>query len=250
MKVKGKKSKMIKALIGVGIVVALFLIFFIFTMVKSQAEYKKMTPSDTQEIIPGIYSIKNDYVNFYCIKNGDKYIAVDAGLDNELSQSEFKKMGINPEDVSTVLLTHTDYDHVAALKLFKNAKVYLSDQEEQMINGKTHRQLIFGNKIDSTYQLLHDGQVLNVSDLDIKCILTPGHTPGSMSYLIGGKYFFSGDAFSLKDGKAQLFNESFNMDSNTQKESIEKLKGLSGVEYIFTGHYGYTDNYKLAFGSK
>ncbi|MGZ5540013.1 MAG: hypothetical protein ACXW1O_08215 [Halobacteriota archaeon] len=38
-----------------------------------------------------------------------------------------------------MFLTHTDNDHVGGLNLFKNADVYLSIDEEQMINRTTPR---------------------------------------------------------------------------------------------------------------
>ncbi len=65
-------------------------------------------------------------------------------------------------------------------------------------------------------------------------IITPGHTPGSMCYLINNKYLFTGDALSIKAGKIDKFNEFFNMDTET------------ATEYIFSAHYGYSDDYKNA----
>ena len=52
---------------------------------------------------------------------------------------------------------------------------------------------------------------------------------------------------SLKDGRVSLFNEFFNMDSETQGKTMRKLARLSGVDYLFTAHYGVTDDYAKAF---
>jgi hypothetical protein len=54
---------------------------------------------------------------------------------------------------------------------------------------------------------------------------------------------------SLKNGKADLFNEFFNMDSETEKESIKKLAALQNIKYIFTAHYGFTDDAGKALGN-
>jgi glyoxylase-like metal-dependent hydrolase (beta-lactamase superfamily II) len=134
--------------------------------------------------------------------------------------------------------------------LFPNAQVYLSRQEEQMINGKTSRFLIFGNHISrDDYQLIYDGQILNFAGATIKGILTPGHTPGTMCYLVDGKYLFTGDVVRLIDGKAVEFHQFINMDTPTGIKSIEKLSLLEGIEYVFTAHHGVSDDFEKAFES-
>ncbi len=77
-------------------------------------------------------------------------------------------------------------------------------------------------------------------------IITPGHTPDSMCYLINNKYLFTGDALSIKAGKIDKFNEFFNMDTETATKSIEKITRIPVTEYIFSAHYGYSDDYKNA----
>jgi hypothetical protein len=52
---------------------------------------------------------------------------------------------------------------------------------------------------------------------------------------------------SLKNGKADLFNDLFNIDSETEKESIKKLATLQNLKYVFTAHYGFTDDVGNAF---
>ena len=79
--------------------------------------------------------------------------------------------------------------------------------------------------------------------------MTPGHTTGSMSYLVNGKYLFTGDCLSLISGKADKFASFINMDNKILETSLHKLKTLSGVDYIFTAHYGYSRNFKEAFSN-
>jgi len=37
------------------------------------------------------------------------------------------------------------------------------------------------------------------------------------------------------------------MDTELEKKSIKKLAELKGVKYIFTGHHGFTDDFKKCF---
>jgi glyoxylase-like metal-dependent hydrolase (beta-lactamase superfamily II) len=216
-------------------------------LVRAKSEMKKLVPVETKEVVNNIFSIKDTFVNLYLIKDSTQYIAIDAGNDLNAVSGELKKLNIDPEKIIALFLTHTDGDHVAAIKLFKNAKVYLSRPEEQLLNGKKWRFLFFGNKIDTkVYSLIDDQQIITIGNTKIKGILTPGHTPGSMCFLVNDKYLFTGDALSLKNGKIDRFNELFNVDSKMGFESMAKITGIQGVEYIFTAHHGYTDDYKSA----
>jgi glyoxylase-like metal-dependent hydrolase (beta-lactamase superfamily II) len=215
---------------------------------KAKSELKGMAPIETNEIISNIFAVKSSIVNLFLIKTGDQYIAIDGGNNVKTINNELIKLNIDPNNITAVFLTHTDFDHVAAIKLFTNAKIYLSEQEEQLINGNTARfYSIVGNKIDTkNYELLEDKQILKIGDIKIQGLLIPGHTPGTMCYVINDKYLFTGDALSIKDGKIDKFNEFFNMDTKMAINSIEKLIGIPGMEYIFTAHYGYTDDYATA----
>lgn len=241
------KKTLKRVLLGLGIFVVVFVLFFVGYMLKAKSETKTMTPVETKEIVENIFSIHDSFSNLYLIKDGDQYIAIDAGNDSDVVSGELKKLGINPDKIKAIFLTHTDGDHVAAIKLFKNAVTYLSTNEEQLINGKKSRFLFFGNKIDAQeYSLIADQQVINIGDITIKGILTTGHTPGSMCYLINDKYLFTGDLLSLKDGKIGKFNEFFNMDTETAIKSIDNIIHIPNCEFIFSAHYGYTNDYKNA----
>lgn len=242
------KKRTARVLIGLGIVVALLALLAGGFVCKMKGEFGKMSPLPTKNIVAGIYAVNDVYVNMYFIKGKDGYVAVDAGNDEAAIAREMKKLGVDGEKVRAVFLTHTDIDHVAALKLFKNAKIYISDAEEQMINGKTVRMFGSRNKIAVAYVTFRDGQVITVGDIKVQCIATPGHTPGASCFVVNEKYIFTGDTLSLKGGAVEQFNELFNMDTATQKNSWMKIKNLPGVKYVFTAHYGYTDNYAKAFG--
>ena len=236
-----------RVLIGSVLLIGVIIPLFAYYLIRFRAETAKMAPLDTMEVLNGIYSIDNGFVNLFLVKGHRGYIAVDAGNSAKRVAKDMEKLKIGQDQVLAVLLTHTDADHVAGLDLFKNAKIYLSRAEEQMINGQTNRTLIFKNKLDKEYEPLDDNQKLTIDGLKIKCISTPGHTPGSMCYLMNDIHLFTGDTISLKNGQAGLFNEFFNMDSESQKKSIKKLSKLTGVQNVFTAHYGFSNDYQEVF---
>ncbi len=241
-----KKAKKI-VLTGIGTLILVCLIIGGGFFYKFKSETKKMHPVATGEIVDNIYAIKDEFVNMYVIKDSNQYIVIDAGKDIGIVAAEIKKLNINPDMVVAVLLTHTDMDHVAGIPLFKNAKIYLSKQEEMMLTGEKQKIPGVSNNISrKDYILLEDKQTLKIGNENSFCILTEGHTTGSMCYQVNDKYLFTGDILSLVDGKLGPSVKFFDLDHEMATKSILKIAKLPNVEYIFTAHFGYTDNYKSA----
>jgi glyoxylase-like metal-dependent hydrolase (beta-lactamase superfamily II) len=162
----------------------------------------------------------------------------DAAAHAEAVAAGLSSLCIDPGKVEAVFLTHSDYDHIAAVGLFPNARVLMSDKEVSMVNGTMHRAFVFDNKANFTYSTIADGETMQVGSRSVKAIVTPGHTAGSACYLVDGKYLFTGDTISVRGGKIGTFNDVFNMDSKLQSKSIGKIASLRGVEKILTAHYG------------
>jgi len=235
-----------KILLFIGALVLIILLFFITYFVRTKSATKQMTPVETAQITTDVYAIKDGYVNMYLIKDGSQYIAIDAGNNKRDIKDEFQKLGIDPDQVRAVLLTHSDADQTGAISLFKDAKVYLPEDEEQLINGETGRFLFFGNKLDTKSYKLLDDEVIWIGGIKILPIPVPGHTPGSTCYVVNDKYLFTGDALSLQVSGIDLFPKFINKNARRAKKSMSKITDLNDVQYIFTGHYGYTDDYRSA----
>jgi glyoxylase-like metal-dependent hydrolase (beta-lactamase superfamily II) len=236
-----------RILTGVGILVAVFVLIMGGFFLKMKSEIKNMHVTETQEIIPGVFAIKDSFVNMFLINDSTGYVAVDAGSDIKTIRNEMNKLNIDSSKVVALLLTHADGDHTAALSLFKNAKVYMSRDEEQMINGTTAKMMFYHNSIPTkNYTLLEDNKTLTIGSLRVKCIATPGHTPGSMSYLINDSLLFVGDAFGLENGKISKPNSFFSKDMKLAIQSLAKIANLPKASYIFTAHTGFSDNYSNA----
>ncbi len=199
----------------------------------------------TKRVIDGIYSINDDFVNMYIIEKNGKYIVVDAGNNIKSIERGIKKLKIDIKEIKAVFLTHVDSDHVAAINIFKNAKIFISKEEALLMKGIIYRK--YSKNIECNYEVLNDGEVINIEYFEIKCILTPGHTTGTMCYLIDDIYLFTGDTIGLKNGRAETFMKIYNMDTEMQKDSIKKLIKFPFVKYVFTAHHGFSDNYKKSF---
>ena len=241
------KRKLKIVLIGVGILVGLVVLVVGGFMKKFSYETSKMHPTETGKIVDNIFAIKDEFVNMYLLQDSNNYIAIDAGKDLDVISAELKKLNINPDMVIAVLLTHSDPDHVAGLPLFKNAKIYLAKAEVPMLTGEKQKIPGVSNKISrNDYTLLEDHQTLIIGNEKSFSILTKGHTSGSMCFQVNDKYLFTGDILSLENGKIGHSVKFLDMDHEMATKSISIITNLPNVEYIFTAHFGYTNNYKNA----
>ncbi len=212
-----------------------------------QYSFRTFTLVPHGKIADNFYTVKAEIANLYVLKKGTSVICFDVGDKEDLVKDGFDAIGIEPSAVTHVFLTHSDYDHAGALALFENAKVYLSEDEKAIFpGGGQHRFLWFSNRLDREFNTLEDNQIVDIDGTVIHCISTPGHTPGSMSFLVNGRLLITGDALSLVDGKAEPFPKVFTMDSETMKSSIKKLGKLKGVDMICTAHHGISRDFDTA----
>jgi hydroxyacylglutathione hydrolase len=206
-----------------------------------------LKPVETGRIMENLFAVRTGTVNFFVYNSGEQIICFDAGFGKTSVNAELKNLEIDPLKVTHVFLTHSDFDHTAGLDLFGNARIYLSYDEEQMINGKRSRKLWMHNpRIKRSYTLLRDNEVVTLGDATVRAIETPGHTPGSMSYLLNGSILLAGDACRLADGILSPRGRLITMNMDRQSASIRKLAQLPSIEMILTAHNGYTTNCEKA----
>jgi glyoxylase-like metal-dependent hydrolase (beta-lactamase superfamily II) len=218
---------------------------FVGMSMKLKSLLKDFTPMQTGQVIDNVFVVKDDFANIFIVQDSAQYIVFDLANNPAIVAEQMEKLGINPDNVVAVFLTHSDGDHVGALSLFDKAKLYMSKEEVQMIDGTTAKFLWFGNSLPRTdYILLADREIVQIGNLKIEAILAPGHTSGMTAYFVNDKYLFIGDIASLKDGKIAPIPAFFDMDTERAVQSHEIIRHIPSAEYIFTGHWGYTDDYQ------
>lgn len=227
----GTKKRLLLKIIAVVAILAVCACGIYLAKVKR--ETVNFMPFQTGILNKDISIIKDGFVNVYFLKNDKGYVVIDAGANASTVSKGLKKIGVDPARVVAILLTHTHYDHIAAIKLFPNAALYLSDKEEANINGPI-ASIFFRYK----YKLLKDGDVKDIGGWTVKTILTPGHTDGSACYFVDDKYLFTGDSLSLVNGQVSTFNGFFNKNTAEQRKSLVKISSLDSMKLLLTGHYG------------
>jgi glyoxylase-like metal-dependent hydrolase (beta-lactamase superfamily II) len=111
-----------------------------------------------------------------CRRTGDA-VLVDAANEHELLLEMCRALGVR-----RVVETHGHWDHIQAVPAVRDAgyDVAVTAADSEML--------------PSYDQILEDDSVIEVGDLRIRTIATPGHTPGSMCFHVEGTpLLFSGD---------------------------------------------------------
>ena len=199
-----------------------------------------MSPTETGFVNDtGIFAVKNGFATVYLIDTEAGFIMIDAGADAAGLEKALKEEGIGLDDIKWILLTHSDFDHTGGLASFTKADVYMSEDELGLVDGTVKRSFFAGNSLPQTVAavLLKGDDELLFGKVKVGCIKAPGHTDGSMAYLIDGKYLFTGDAFGIKNGS--MIVHPFTMHKKQAAETIENLREtVKSSKLVLTAHYG------------
>ncbi|MGO8693928.1 MAG: MBL fold metallo-hydrolase [Rectinemataceae bacterium] len=205
----------------------------------------------TGRIADGLYIVNEGFVCSYLFDTGGSFIAFDTGMNRGKLLSEMKKLAIDPAKVTHVFLTHSDRDHVGGMGAFPDARVFLPKAELAMLDHTQARffGMMYNKPPSCDFETLEDNQELRVGDAGVECISTPGHTSGSMSYLVDGSILIVGDELNLSKGRAVLDRGPISIDNEKRKDSIRRLARLEGVDFLCAMHSGYTRDFETAMKS-
>lgn len=150
-------------------------------------------------------------VNTFLIRSADRIVLVDTGFGRGLFDG-MSSLGVRPEQVDAVLLTHLHGDHIGGLQrdgkaLFPKAAVYLAQQEQDywtktnVNQGAVAALTAYGSRVRA-FRPGALGAVLTELLPGITPIAAFGHTPGHTAYLIesaGARLLIWGDLMHVQD---------------------------------------------------
>ena len=143
-----------------------------------------------------------------------------------------------------VILTHYHMDHIGGLPRIKsefNPVVFINDGDRKVVTGEAtmpHPPNRLVSMMLGLTRVTPVGDVKSLGDMnleEIKILQTPGHTPGSTSFIIESeKVVVVGDSLVNSRGKATV-SKAFSLDIDLARKSIEKLKNMKGYRAL-PGH--------------
>lgn len=189
-------------------------------------------------------------------------ILVDCGFIGALPvlEQELLKHGFSVSQLTGLVLTHHDHDHMGAAAALKRLnpqmKIYASQVEAPFISaqekplrlrqaeemqkllppeqqgfGKAFCELLRRVEPVEVDVFLHDGDWMDWCG-GCRILETPGHTPGHISlYLEKDLVVITGDAIALENGEPAIANPQFTLDMQQATASMERLLSLQAKAY-------------------
>lgn len=143
-------------------------------------------------IAGNLYFVGDRMVCVHLIDTGEGLLLIDSGYQHTVHQLVHSvwKLGFPPEKIRWILHTHGHFDHFGATNAFCRlfgCKSYLSRTDAQSLREHPELALLSYNP-DHYAELLQvdaefgDGDLLTFGNTQIRCVETPGHTAGTMSF--------------------------------------------------------------------
>ncbi|MBW2975809.1 MBL fold metallo-hydrolase [Candidatus Woesearchaeota archaeon] len=131
-------------------------------------------------------------------------------------------------EIKAILLTHAHPDHANGVKKIAdaaNAAVYIHEKEYDEIKS------LGINNIKT----IKDKDKISIGSIKVEVLHTPGHTAGSVCYLLDSKILTGDTLFVEGIGRTDLPGSS----ENEMFKSLQKLKKLGSNIKVYPGHdYG------------
>jgi glyoxylase-like metal-dependent hydrolase (beta-lactamase superfamily II) len=204
----------------------------------------------------------------YVVETPEGLVLIDSGLDGDAARlkSQMAELGLDWRRIRAILLTHAHGDHsggAQALRGATGAKVYAGEGDALVLRAGQPREAFF-----STFHMpgrqthpttvdvsLKGGETITLGDARIQAISTPGHTPGSVCYLLERgnlRALFAGDVIMMLRGDEKPRTElgkplgtysaylapRYRGDANDSLASLRRLRAMPVPDMVLPGHPG------------
>lgn len=225
------------------------------------------------EIRPGLHRVvaplRDRFVALYLLRGPEATVLVDTGVDESIGGTllpYLERVGISPLDVTHVINTHCDFDHVGgneAIKQFSPgvrvmchaADAPLAGNLEMLIKcryGEFRESDFFDDPPEATEHIrtvarlaeidaaVRDGDTIDLGDRRVTIVHTPGHSPGHIAvHDVENGAMCVGDAVLgdsvLTSAGRPAFPPTYR-DVQPYLETVAKISA-AGPELLLTAHY-------------
>ncbi|OPY05084.1 MAG: Metallo-beta-lactamase L1 precursor [Syntrophus sp. PtaB.Bin001] len=202
------------------------------------------------QVINGIYLIAGANVTSsedaaaYLVEFGKELVMIDSGAGRtaELLERNIREVGLDPENISTIVLTHRHIDHIGGAPYFRRlfgCRIVMHDLDADAVEQGDPIQTVanwYEVKFPPTpvdLRISFEEEAMNFNDHTLNILHTPGHTPGSISLYMD------------RDGRRILFGQDIHgpffprlgADLSIWRKSMERLLDLK-ADILFEGHFG------------
>jgi metallo-beta-lactamase class B len=152
-------------------------------------------PAEPFRVVGPVHFVGTSELGAFLVTTPAGHVLIDGGLPESapLIEASIRALGFDPRQIRVLLTTQAHFDHVGSLAHFKRlsgARVEVMDGDLAIVETGGQADYLFGAagprfrfdrvKVDRT---LHDGDTVALGDVTLTARRTPGHTPGSTTWL-------------------------------------------------------------------
>ena len=199
------------------------------------------------------------------IETNNTKVLIDAGMSNLYIEKKLILLGVNPDDINFVFITHTHTDHVAGLKVFikkHHPKVFLTldmyNELKDILNDYEilESEIILNDLIVDYFKTSHDidsvGYIFKSNDKEIVYVTDTGYINIKNLKKLNNKdlYIFESnhDIEMLMNNpnypyqiKQRILGDKGHLSNNQCKEYLNKIIG-DKTKYIVLAHLSEQNN--------
>lgn len=222
---------------------------------------RSITPDVSANWSPGVdVGVAREFSdNCYLIRHQGRWLLWDTGMNDDIAAkpegvsvangllrlfvertlvSQLKALGLAPEDITDLALSHFHADHAGNARLFTRATLYVQKAESAAAFGAEAARFGFvpalyerirdnpRRELDGDFDIFGDGAVV--------ILATPGHTPGHQSLLVRlsrrGPVILSGDMVHFEENWQQRRIPVRNFDAAQTAASMQRVAQLLEAE--------------------
>ncbi|MDD5094570.1 MAG: MBL fold metallo-hydrolase [Dehalococcoidia bacterium] len=177
----------------------------------------------------------------YLVK-GSEPVMIDAGAGRSFDklQQNIKRLGVAPEELASIIVTHAHIDHIGALQAFQSqfgTKIVAHELDTHAIETGEGT---FAEFYGTTYlpckvnlKLSKPEGSLTFGEHQFRVVHIPGHTPGSIAIYLdmaGKRVLFGQDIHGP-------YNPQWGADPSRARTSLKLLSNLN-ADILCEGHFG------------
>jgi metallo-beta-lactamase class B len=151
-------------------------------------------PAAPFRLVGPIHFVGTNELAAFLVTTPGGHVLIDGGLPESapLIEQSIRALGFDPREIRVLLTTQAHFDHVGSLAHFKKlsgGRVEVMDGDVSLVESGGRTDYLFGDSDKFRFEpvkvdrALRDGDTVALGSVILTARKTPGHTPGSTTWL-------------------------------------------------------------------